>query len=192
MSRMKMSLLALETYLKANDQSLFDSMNIPSEIDAGVLQNSILMRCGEFGVVYSDPEFMQTMINIWSNKWFDTFKKWAIALNKEYNPIENYDRNEESNRKNTGDVTTHNDGTTEDKVSAYNSDTYRENGKVITDADSKVTNDLNEHFTSRIHGNIGVTTSQQMLESEINLRLNNNIYNMISDIFCREFCIMVY
>ena len=43
----------------------------------------------------------------------------------------------------------------------------------------------------RIHGNIGVTTSQQMLEAELDLGYWN-IYSRITDMFLKEFCIMIY
>lgn len=45
--------------------------------------------------------------------------------------------------------------------------------------------------TGRAHGNIGVTTSQQMLQSEWDIaRLN--IYEEAADLFLSEFCVYVY
>ena len=46
-------------------------------------------------------------------------------------------------------------------------------------------------INSRTHGNIGVTTSQQMLQSELDIA-KWNIYEQITDLFISEFCIMVY
>lgn len=43
----------------------------------------------------------------------------------------------------------------------------------------------------RAYGNIGVTTSQQMLQSELDIALWN-IYTHITDMFIEEFCIMLY
>lgn len=43
-----------------------------------------------------------------------------------------------------------------------------------------------------IHGNIGVTTSQQMIESEISLRAKYDIYKIISREFEREFLVQIY
>ena len=40
------------------------------------------------------------------------------------------------------------------------------------------------------HGNLGVTTSQQMIESEVSLRLKNNFYEMIFDDFVKMYCIV--
>ena len=44
---------------------------------------------------------------------------------------------------------------------------------------------------AHMYGNIGVTTSAQMLEGELEVR-KNNLYNMIADCFATELCILVY
>lgn len=103
----------------------------------------------------------------------------------------------------------------ENKTSAFNSSDYQPNEKTITQIKygSSDKNDVNLNQTrtpniteirtpnikrtrtpnleNHIHGNIGVTTSQQMLESELKLQYWN-LYNKISNIFMKEFCIMVY
>lgn len=68
---------------------------------------------------------------------------------------------------------------------AEGSDTGHAEGNIQT------TNDLTKTHTMRAYGNIGVTTSQQMLESELKIA-KWNIYEKIADIFISEFCIMVY
>lgn len=45
--------------------------------------------------------------------------------------------------------------------------------------------------TGRAHGNIGVTTSQQMIQSERELVVFN-LYDVIAESFIENFCIMVY
>lgn len=45
--------------------------------------------------------------------------------------------------------------------------------------------------TGRTHGNIGVTTSQQMLQAELDVA-RFNIVQQITDLFLQEFCIMIY
>lgn len=47
--------------------------------------------------------------------------------------------------------------------------------------------ELHEH----VHGNIGVTTTQQMIESELALRAKS-VYTLIAEDFERKFCIGVY
>jgi len=51
---------------------------------------------------------------------------------------------------------------------------------------------VGETFTSYIHGNIGVTTSQQMLESELELSPKINTINYVVNSFKMRFCILVY
>ena len=48
-----------------------------------------------------------------------------------------------------------------------------------------------ENYTSRVHGNIGVTTSQQMIQSELELR-KFDIYEEIAGRFEHEFLVQVY
>ena len=49
-----------------------------------------------------------------------------------------------------------------------------------------------ETENNRIHGNIGVTTSQQMLEQELEIVPKLNILSYIVDSFKRRFCLLVY
>lgn len=51
-------------------------------------------------------------------------------------------------------------------------------------------NEIYNH-TSRVFGNIGVTTSSKMLEEYLDTQ-RFNIYDQIADIFCDEFCILIY
>lgn len=51
---------------------------------------------------------------------------------------------------------------------------------------------VGETFTSYIHGNIGVTTSQMMLESELALAPKINTINYVVNSFKMRFCILVY
>ena len=105
-------------------------------------------------------------------------------------------------------------GSTEKGVSAYNEegytnrekDTDTQNSNNTKQYDSTVTNtgsgsdmtktDYGKQHTetenTRIHGNIGVTTSQQMIESEMSLRAKYDIYKIISREFEREFLVQIY
>lgn len=53
------------------------------------------------------------------------------------------------------------------------------------------TDNLKDSHTLRAYGNIGVTTSQQMLQSELDIQ-RWNIYEQIADMFISEFCLMIY
>ena len=99
----------------------------------------------------------------------------------------------------------------EDEVSAFDSNTYQPSDKNTTDNDGTDTVDYsgtikdeygegssgneNENSTNthggRVHGNIGVTTSQQMLQQEYDVA-RFNIIDQITDMFILEFCIPIY
>lgn len=53
------------------------------------------------------------------------------------------------------------------------------------------TDNLTDTHRLRAYGNIGVTTSQQMLQSELDVQ-RWNIYEQIADMFIQEFCLMIY
>ena len=77
------------------DNTLFDNLQVPDGIEKATLIDSILMRSGEFEVLYSDFDFMKYSIGAWSRKWYPTLERWVDALSIKYNPLENYDRQEE-------------------------------------------------------------------------------------------------
>lgn len=134
---------------------------------------------------------------------------WEI-LTAEFNPIENYSMTDTHTfehgkvETNTGTDTTRRTGTdtvthtgdNENEVSAFNSDTYQDAAKVTqntTDLDTRNMNDALEHGhvitnsgvdterTTR-SGNIGVTTSQQMAQSSIDLWKWNYFYDIFRDV----------
>ena len=100
MSSAKITLFTFAKYMQQNDDDLFKNLNIPSSLNKDTLTENILLRGGEFEVIYSDPLFMQYAIGTWSKKWYRTMDKWMQALNLEYNPLENYDRYENIQDKN--------------------------------------------------------------------------------------------
>ena len=60
----------------------------------------------------------------------------------------------------------------------------------MTESNSSVLNNDSEH-DGRVHGNIGVTTSQQMLLQELDLGYWN-LYEKITELFLQDFTIPVY
>lgn len=187
----KLTMIGMSNYMRQINNDLFKELSIPEEIDKETLIDTILLRCGEFECIYSNPQFVQKVVGVWSTSWYRTFDKWVKALALEYDPISNYDRNEtwtetgSSNTSNTGG------GTVTNKKSAYNSSTF-ENDTESVSSDSATANASNSvTHTARVSGNIGVTTSQQMLQSELDIAMFN-IYEHITDIFVREFCIPIY
>ena len=97
MSSAKITLFSFARWMKQNNTDLFLNLSVPSGIDKNTLVDNILLRGGEFEVVYSDPAFMQYAIGTWSRKWFRTMQKWIEALSIDYDPLENNDRYENWN-----------------------------------------------------------------------------------------------
>lgn len=107
-----------------------------------------------------------------------------------------------------GEVNESGTGTTENSVSAENVVTFSPEDKSVYTPDLKTENDVTTTDTgtitddgsydgsltidSNIHGNIGVTTSQQMLEQELNIVPKLDVIRFISDSWAAEFCLAVY
>lgn len=238
MAQAKITLIGIENYLNP-ERSVFDKMNLPDGIDKETLIGSILLRCQEFELLYSDPDFLIDAVNIWSRKNYWTFDKWVKAINIKYDPLYNYDRTEEwsdthegdysktgsgSSSGNTGTTNnlteTHNLHSTNDVTNTHSEKAFNDTSLVnnqtdVVDQDGSDTGTItntgsvtgnysnsnsdnesgddsfeNKH-NGRMYGNIGVTTSQQMLQSELDIA-RWNMYEHIADLFASEFCIMVY
>lgn len=286
MAQSKITILGLENYLNP-EHSVFERMTLPDGIDKDTLIGSIILRCQEFELLYSDPDFMITAVDYWAKKNYRTFDKWVKALDIEYDPLYNYDRTEEFTDTHTGkydkgvdgaisggnthsddytrtdnlsqaddhtrtdnltesddhtrtdNLSTTNDVTLTHSEKAYNDSSYVGTTQDVTDQDgsqkgtvknagtvtntgtqreagtvtntgtqrnagsasdefansSRTDESGNDSYTNihkaRLYGNIGVTTSQQMLQSELDIA-RWNLYEHIADLFCTEFCIMVY
>ena len=195
MSSSKMTLMGLYQW----NNELFKNLELPEDLDAGILIDNILVRSGEFEVLYADFEFNQYMIGAWSRKWADTFQRWVDALAIEYNPLENYDRKEDWTDTRNGSTSGETSGTTNttstNKVSAYDATDFsnKDQNEIYGSDSSSSSGESHEgaKHDGRIHGNIGVTTSQQMLIAELDLGYWN-IYEKITDLFLTEFTIPVY
>lgn len=196
MSQAKLTLIGLYNY----DNTIFDLLNVPEGLTKDTLVNNILLRSSEFEVLYPDPDFMKSAIGDFSNAWQPTFERWVNALALEYNPLENYDRKEDwtdtRNGHNSGTTSGRTNSTITNKVSAYDAgdDLTTHDQDTTVGADSSSSSGESHEgakHDGRVHGNIGVTTSQQMLMSELDLGYWN-IYEKITDLFLTHFVIPIY
>lgn len=108
---------------------------------------------------------------------------------------------------NSGSVGNSGTNTVETTVSAFDSGSYQPSDKTTETPATTTTssNTLSGSFSNseelhegdkqihdgRIHGNIGVTTSQQMLQSELDIA-RFNLVQQITDLFLTEFTLMIY
>lgn len=77
------------------DNTLFNSLVLPDGIDKDLFVNTLLLKAGEFEVLYADPDFMKQAIAVWGSKWYRTFDRWLEGTQATWNPIHNYDRFED-------------------------------------------------------------------------------------------------
>ena len=200
------------------DGTLFDEMVLPEGLDDedGVVRklitDDIILRHGDTPLFIPEPAVMKYYITSWSMKMQPVFQRMWNACIAEYDPIENYNRSEyrtettEDTMGNTRtlDTNTATTGTftTETSVSAENVTTFEPENKTVDTPDTDVADtgtvtddgsyDGSLTVNSNIHGNIGVTTSQQMLEQELALVPKLDIIRIISDSWAPEFCLAVY
>lgn len=251
MSSSKITLIGMQRFLEYDSENILTGATFPEGISTNTLIPVIMMRGGEFEILYPEKDIYQLFVTAWSAKWYRTFEKWAAALAIEYEPLNNYDRTEEWTTTDDGsDLTTRNisdtesrnlsrseskqretantgsssdtgSGTSTDTVSAYNSSAFEndkknessstgststsaegtesesgtntDTGTVTTAGTGTIKLDKQNEQVRKGHayGNIGVTTSQQMLEAELNIA-TWNLYEHIADLFISEFCIPVY
>lgn len=199
MATAKLTLIGLYNW----DNHLFDDLTLPAGIDKDTLVDNILIRSGDFESLYCDADFVKAAIGVWSRKWSRTFEKWVKALSLTYDPISNYDRHEEWETDDQGSQnsrshdTNSTSNTLDTKVSAYNDNSLVPDGQSTSSAGATSTTTLDgnhanlERRKGRAWGNIGVTTSQQMLQAELDLA-SWNLYEHITDIFLSEFIVPVF
>lgn len=196
-----MALMTVEGLYNYKD-TLFNEFNVPDGMDKQIAIDTICMRSREMEVLYPNLEFFALRIGMWSRKHQYNWKKLYDTTLLEYNPIENYDRMEEWNDTDTesGSSTVTNEimntGTVTEQNTAFNAG-LADHAKEISDNDTTNNGAANnkrdaKHSRSgRAHGNIGVTTSQQMIQSEREVAIFN-IYDIIAESFVENFCLMVY
>ena len=239
MAQSKITLIGMEQYLNP-DLSVFESLDLPDGINKDTLIGTILLRCQEFELLYSDPDFMIAAVNVWGKKNYWTFDRWVKLINKEYDPLYNKDYFEEwtdthegeyskegsesasGNTSQTNDLTmtnnlkTENDTTVTHAEKAFNDQYMVDTSKDTTDGEIKdsgtvkntgtVSNQFgntgsndesgDDSYTNKHsyhgYGNIGITSAQELFLKEVNDVAVWNMYEHIADIFCKEFCIMIY
>lgn len=142
---------------------------------------------------------------------YDRMEEWTDNRKKEDSASDGSNGSIGESGNFTNSTITSEKNETENKVSAFDSSDYQpsqltqsntNNNVDNTGSDSRNTTTSNSLTHSgeesedsthkgRIHGNVGVTTSQQMLISELELA-EWNLYEHITDIFLSEFVIPIY
>ena len=190
---------------------MLDKFVVPARVDKSVVVDNLLAETAEFEILYTDPGFLRFAIGRWSEKELPIWEKLLETTEYEYNPIHNYDRIEDGYDNRVPDLK-YGKGTT-DASSTNGRDTtlgeqraFNDTGLVSVDkqtfdhgsgvttthtgTDTETGNERTDHHM-RVSGNIGVMSTQNMIEQERSVVKFNIIDVIISD-FKSRFCLMVY
>lgn len=187
MARIKLTVIGLYNY----DPDLFSGLQIPEGLDRDNLISEILEQAGDLGLLYPDGTFMRHMIGVWSSNEQEIWDKLYASTQFEYDPIENYDRTDTINRTVSSTSSSQSSGQSVNSQTAFNSDAFKDTDKRVDSDSSSGTAGGTEAITTRSRGNIGVTTSQQMIEQEREV-VQFNMYHYITRSFIDRFCIELY
>ena len=200
--KMTMNLLSLYNY----DESLFDNLVLPEGIDKDTLVNNLLLDTVSQEVLYADPDIMKQAIGIWSKKELPVWQrlKDTLDIRGTYNPIYNYDRNEEitnDHTKNTTESENHNTNKGKDTTKVSQGSFNTNDLTQVSQQDNELGSGNDEYgkdivegdhtFNAHLYGNIGVTTTQEMIREELSID-EINILDYIIDSFKNRFILSVY
>ena len=191
---------------------MFAGCTVPAPLDMDRVRGAIVMRCGLLTPLYNEPETQQaaTQQFFFENPW--KFEHLVKVLEAEYSPIENVFEVRDETTKNTGadtltiaknsQETITGSGSTENMISAENVSTYspdrtesNQSSQVRASGGSDThTNAKNSQSSLNVkrHGNIGVTTNQDMINQELDLLNRFNPYRFIADLYEKELTLGIY
>lgn len=215
MPQSKITLIGMEAFLNP-DHSIFEGLVLPEGINKDDVIGAITLRCQEFELLYSDPDFMTAAVTLWGKKYYWTFDKWVKVMNKEYDPLYNKDYFENitdthsgsahssGNSQTTNNLQTNVNATSTHSEKAYNSgSTFVPTTQEETQSGTADTGTISGTFGNNSadsytkghsyhgFGNIGITSAQELFQKETAVA-RFNLMNQIADLFCQEFCIMIY
>lgn len=193
------------------DDTLFDLMVLPQGMDRRDTIDNLVMECAELEILYPDPDFLKMAIGAWSKKQLPAWEKLYKTEHFDYNPIWNKDgeiveefdetRGRKSSSNRSGSEMTNANGEAERTVSAFNEAGYHpaEKNTSNTSDGTATTEKLSANDDETVHhkntrterGNIGVTTTQQMINEEREVDKFLTMDAIIGD-FKRRFCLLIY
>ena len=193
------------------DNNIFQGLQLPEGLDREAVINEILLQCAELEIVYPSIDIMKLAITTWSVANQYTWQKLYDTMVVEYNPIWNVDaditetltgsENRDIDRTGSGSNNETVNLTNTEAVKGFNSDTWAESRKNTNEgtdntalSSTEVINDdvdRTETRTTHRTGNIGVTTTQQMLEQERQIA-DFNMISFIAQSFKQRFCLLIY
>lgn len=178
------------------DNTIFAGWVLPTGVNLETLKNLILHECSGLELTLPEPDIFKMYSASWCLRKAHAWERALAVINAEYNPIHNYDRQERRTQAETGS-SGHSgelESTSTEETAAFNASTYAPKGKLKNEqeSESSATYGRNALDTVQISGNIGVMSSQDMVNQELDLTPRLDIYHIILQDFKKEFCLQIY
>lgn len=169
------------------DNTILDGLILPDGMNDDVVKTNLLLETESMEILYPNTDFLKAAISVWAAERKEVWDKLYATTQFTYNPIENYDRHESG--INSGSANNSGSNTSTNSATSYDSGQFRNTAK--NESSGSNTSTSTNSFSSRTHGNIGVTTTQQMIEQE-RKSVQFCMTQFIIDDFISRFCVGVY
>lgn len=194
-----------DTCLDYNSVTVSPNVDIDKVFEVGLenrIKVKIMLDCGMLESVYQDPDIMGTVVKEWVEANTQRWTRLHYTSCYKYNPLHNYDRTEEwedsdeVDETQTGNGNNSGNSTSTRNVGAYNNNMQKAGEDISSGANSytasgtKKSKNTRKH-SARLFGNIGVTTTQEMIQSERKV-VSFDIADVVVREFKQNFCIVVY
>ena len=185
------------------NSNLFNGLMLPSGMENKIMIDLLLYHYGDLYPYIQVPDKLGNLISVWSTSRLPQWQRAYYALFSSYNPIDNYHMREEvDERPDIQRINHYSDnsstsGNSDTLRSGYDSSDYVPDSQMISSGSgnntgsSTISETGNRKTMTERSGNIGVTTTQQMINSEIELR-KQNLYDQIMREFENEFMVQLY
>lgn len=190
--------------LYRSDKTLFDVFHLPGRVRLDVIVDEIISETMDLETIYHNPESFKVVLDAWSAHRVESWRRLDEVFRIEYDPIENYNRYEDwkDDRKDNSEAymagSSNGESLRIGKKAGFDSNSPKTANSDSVEDSEKTKQNSQGSFKSKsnhsghVHGNIGVTTSQQMIQSEKELRMDSDIYRIIVAEFIEKFCVLVY
>lgn len=186
------------------EPTVFDELQLPAAINKDDFITRLLIDSGEQEVTITHPGVMKRAIGAWSRGKLPAWNKILNIESLEYNPIWNVDGEVQHTgaRTDTRGQTETKSGETAETVTAQlaadNSESWSNDTKSVSDGSYSEDKNFNEtgsgtdNWTEKRTGNIGVTTTQKMMNEEKAFWEEWDPVGYLIREFTREFCLLVF
>lgn len=185
----------------SNPWDIYLTIELDERIDKQDLIGEIIRQCGALVPVYNTTDTFEFFTQQFFKREKDNIKRMIDLSEMEYNPLDNFERNENLSKKSKGKSTLDEDSTSNNSVdmknvskrSAFNEDLYQPDSEISDNGTNNNTetrdytrnNEFESTDVSTVHGINGLVTRQDLIEKERKL-LTFNVIKWIVNKYSME------